>query len=194
MAFLRDPYKLYPHDRFLAATLVPFIPRFVTPNSVTVFRFLTTPLVLFLLATGSYRLGVPAFIFVALTDVLDGTLARLRRQVTPWGTFYDPVADKLLIGFVLLLILTQYVHPLLTGAVIGIEIAIAIIGFARRKRGRVVSANMFGKIKMILQVIALSLMLLGLWFHGAPLLLFLGSLVLVGALAFAVMSLLTYGL
>ncbi len=193
MAFLRDPEKLYPHDRILAWMLLPFIPSFVTPNHVTMFRFITTPFVLYLLGIGVYQIGVPFFLFVAFTDALDGTLARVRKQITAWGTFYDPVADKLLIGLVLLCILTQHVPPVLSGAVIGIEITIGIIGFIRRKRGKIVSANGFGKVKMALQVCAVSLLLFGLW-TGFPALLSLGSVVLTAALLFAVLSLVTYGL
>lgn len=193
MAFQRDPYQLYPHDRLLSATLIPFVPRFVTPNAVTAFRFFATPFVLYLLLSGSYRVGVPFFVFVALTDVLDGTLARLRKQVTPWGTFYDPVADKLLIGFVLLLVLTRHVHPLLTGGIIAVEITIGVVGFARRKRGKAVSANGFGKAKMILQVIAVSSILIGLWVH-IPAFVQGGSALLVVGFVLAVLSLFTYGL
>ena len=100
--------QLYPHDRFMRPILF-FIPRFITPNSITVLRFLLTPIVLQLLWIESYTAGTALFFFAAFTDAVDGSLARVRNQITRWGIFFDPIADKLLIGSVLLLVAFQYI-------------------------------------------------------------------------------------
>src|SRR5262245_56464898 len=92
------PTKIYAHDRLLAATILRIVPESVTPNQITVARFLLTPFVILTLALGRYSFGVPFFLFAAFTDLLDGALARTRSQVTDWGTLWDPIADKLLIG------------------------------------------------------------------------------------------------
>ena len=90
--------ELFPHDKIMAVTFLPLIPRWVTPNAITIARFVLTPLVVFLILIENYNIGIPLFIATAFTDVLDGSLARVRKKVTKWGTLHDPVADKLLIG------------------------------------------------------------------------------------------------
>jgi CDP-diacylglycerol--glycerol-3-phosphate 3-phosphatidyltransferase len=69
------------------------------PNFLTVLRFFLVPLILILLfreGIGWQLLGTALFILAALTDSLDGFLARRRRQITQFGKFADPLADKLL--------------------------------------------------------------------------------------------------
>src|SRR3989339_879810 len=99
----RDPSKLFPHDHIMRYTFVPLVPRFVTPNMITIARMVLIPFILYFLFSNEYGIGVPLFLFAAFTDALDGSVARLRHQVTEWGTFYDPLADKLLIGSVIIL-------------------------------------------------------------------------------------------
>ena len=164
----RDPHKLYVHDHLLGATVVRFVPRFITPNMITVSRFIATPFVLWLLLNRRWGMGLVAFVLVAFTDALDGSLARLRRKVTAWGTFYDPVADKLLIGSVVLLVVLPRLPIELAVAIVGLEIMIMVgAAFARRK-GRAISANAFGKTKMFLQVVGVSIALLSLTFPLLP--------------------------
>lgn len=191
--FERDPHKLYPHDHVLRYTIIPLIPRFVTPNMVTMFRFAATPIVLWLFATRQFEVGVPLFLFVAFTDVLDGTLARLRNHVTPWGTFYDPFADKVLIGSVVLLIVMQHVNVAFGLLIVTIEVVLLIGGFIRRKQGKLIGSNFFGKTKMFLQVAGVFMLLLALWLGlGFFIPISIGTLSL--AIVFAVISLFTYGL
>lgn len=188
----RDPNKLFLHDR-LMRPLVALIPAFVMPNHLTVLRFVLTPFVLGLLFVQQYRIGVPLFIFAAFTDALDGTLARLRRQITDWGTFYDPIADKLLIAPVLFIIAFKHVNPYVIGGLILIEITIALGGWFRRKRGRMNMANGWGKWKMILEFIGITFLLLALWLGLDPFIQF-AEVTLVLAAIFAFISLVTYSL
>jgi CDP-diacylglycerol--glycerol-3-phosphate 3-phosphatidyltransferase len=191
MAFERDPKLLYAHDRLMAA-VVRLVPRSVRPNHVTILRLLMTPVVLWLIIVRRYDLGVPLFFLAAFTDVLDGSLARLRHQISAWGTFYDPVADKLLIGSVALVVATRSLPTALAVALISIETVITTAGVIGRRRGRVVSANVFGKAKMFLQVTGLGLALVALWaglrIPPAAIATLWASVVL------AFFSLLTYGL
>jgi len=189
----RDPYKLFPHDYLLKYTIIPLIPRGVTPNMVTIFRFLLTPVVLWLLYTNQYSIGVPLFMFTAFTDALDGSLARLRKQITEWGTFWDPAADKLFIGSVILLIVIQHVHVIFGLVIVGLEVLIIFGGYYRRLNGNMKSANVFGKTKMFLQVLGVSLLLLAIWL-GFDLFIPISVGALSIAIVFAVISLFTYGL
>ena len=190
---MRDPTKPYPTDYLLGATVLKLIPRRVRPNHVTVLRMLATPLVVWLIASGNFRWGIPVFLFVAFTDAVDGAMARLRNQVTEWGTIYDPVADKLLIGSLVFVVVLKYIHPFVGIALLAVESAFIIGGYVRLKRGTLRPANIWGKIKMALEVAGITLLLIGVAsgmdfiFHIS-----IGTFIL--ALAFAVVSLVTHGI
>lgn len=154
--------KIYPHDRILAATLLRLIPKRVTPNQVTLLRMALTPGVLWFLFQERYAVAIPLFLFTALTDMVDGSLARTRGQVTRWGILWDPVADKLLIGSVAVLLLSRHFPPALAGVILGLEAAFLAGGWYRKTRGVIVGANWWGKIKMLLQVVGVFLFLLSL--------------------------------
>ncbi len=191
--FERNPNKLFPHDLVMRYTFIPLIPSFVTPNMVTMFRIVMTPIVLWLLYVGNFEIGVPLFLFVAFTDALDGSLARIRKQVTDWGTFYDPLADKILIGSVILLVVVQHVNIIFALVIVGIEALLLVGGYARKKNGKTIGSNIFGKTKMFLQVIGVMLLLIALW-AGFDLFIPLSVGTLSLAIVFAVISLFTYGL
>lgn len=191
--FRRDPHILFPHDRILRYTFIPLVPKAITPNMITIFRIALTPFVLWLLFVGNFQIGTPLFLFAAFTDALDGSLARLRNQVTNWGTFFDPIADKILIGSVVLLVVIQYVNVILGLMIVIVEAFIVIGGLVRRHNGEVISANIFGKIKMVLQVVGISLLLIALWM-GVDLFMPISVGVLALGLIFAIISLFTYGL
>ena len=107
-------------------------------------------------------MGIPLFLVTALTDMLDGSLARSRGQVTKWGALWDPIADKLLIGSVALLMLMRHFPPTLTIIVIGLEATFLAGGWYRATQGEAVAANWWGKLKMLSQVAGVTLYLLSL--------------------------------
>ena len=188
-----DPHKVQRHDYLLKYTIIPLIPRFVKPNHFTVLRLLMTPLVLILLFYDVYSWGVPLFFIAALTDLIDGTLARLRKQITDWGTFYDPVADKLLIGTVAILIVAQHINVWLALIIIGLDLLLFVGGVLRKRDGQVMSANGWGKMKMVLQVAGVMALLIAVWLGVDLFIPFsIGTFSL--AIVFAVISLFTYGL
>lgn len=186
--------KLYPHDHILKWTILQLIPKWITPNHVTIFRFIATPAVLVLLVLENYVWGVPAFIFVAFTDAIDGSLARTRKQITLWGTFYDPVADKILIGLVILFVVIKYINIWFALAIILIELMIAAGAFYRRaKKTFFVAANGFGKTKMFLQVVGVGALLVSVWFGSVIFMnIALGAFAM--AIVFGLISLFTYGI
>ncbi len=189
----RDLTKLYPHDYVMKAVILPFVPRFVHPNHITVVRFLLTPIVLWLLFTEQYIWAVPLFIIAAATDALDGSVARVRKQVTPWGIFFDPIADKLLIGSVAMLVALQHFNPVIVFGALMLDILPSLRWASTRYVGTVMAANAWGKIKMFLQFSSLTLLLLGILFD-MPILIELGQWVLLASLAFAGVAVITYSL
>jgi len=186
--------KLYPHDYLMKYTIIPLIPRWVRPNHITLLRMLLTPFVVWLLYLGDLRLGIPLFIFTAFTDVVDGCLARLRKQITPWGIFFDPVADKLLIGCVALTIAIQYFHPILVFVAIGLDMLPAMVFLARKNPGnQMMAANIWGKTKMVMQFVSLTLLLVGMFFDYSSLIV-AGEGALGVSLIFALIAAVTYSL
>lgn len=190
----RDPYKLYPHDYLLRATVLRLLPPTIRPNHLTVARMLFTPVIIYLLVTENYTLGLPLFVLIAFTDALDGAMARTRRQITPWGILFDPIADKLLIGLTALAVALKYYHDgLVLAAVVFDALPVAAwLLRARRERG-VMMANGWGKAKMLLQFTSLTLLLLGVAL-GLPALIDAGEAVLLVATVLAGVAAVTYSL
>ena len=114
------------------------------------------------------------FVLASFTDYLDGHLARKNNQVTDLGKFLDPVADKLLINsLVIFLIAPSIFAPYIPGELhqVGFNIWCAIILVARdivvdalrfiaANKGKVISANIFGKLKTVLEMVAIGVVLL----------------------------------
>lgn len=185
--------RIFWHDKLLAKTFLKFFPLSVIPNHLTLFRFIATPGVVFLMVYEYYLIGLLAFLLVAFTDALDGSMARTRNQVTEWGKVYDPLADKVLIGAMIFVIVLRYIDFWTAMIIIALEIIIISTAWIRKREGRVVQANIWGKIKMALQVAGVTILLFSVIFNWAALLPFAsGALYL--AIAFAVVSLLTYGI
>jgi len=172
--------------------IIPFVPRWVTPNHVTVLRFLLTPFVMWALAVGPLKWSIPFFLFVAFTDVIDGSLARLRNQVTEWGSMYDPIADKILISLVAVIVITTTVGWWLTIVVIFSELMVVVGALSHKHDGGYIMANGWGKTKMFTQVLGVTLLLFSMAFQFPPLV-FIGMVVLILSLVLAVISVLTYG-
>ena len=153
--------RLFPHDPVMRAIFLPWLPKWITPNRLTVTRFLLTPVVLFFLWQGRWLLTFCLFLFAAFTDALDGSVARLRKQITMWGTVADPIADKILIGSVAVVFVAKVIGIWFAVALLACE-ALVIAGVLyRRWKGKISSANVYGKTKMLLQVIAIVLLLMG---------------------------------
>ncbi len=188
---MRDPRKPYPTDYLLKYTILPLIPQWVTPNQVTVLRIVLTPLAIWLIVVENYRVAIPFFLFVALTDAIDGAMARMRNQITEWGTMWDPIADKLFIGLAVFVIVLEHVNIFLGLLLLLVELIAVIGGYWRFRGGKVYPANVWGKIKMVLEVLGVTTLLVALAFQINLLVqLSFGTLAL--ALVFAVMSLVTH--
>jgi len=189
-----DNVKIFLHDKILAKTLLKLIPQEVYPNHLTVLRVLMTPVILYFLWSEKWSVVVPLFLAAALTDLLDGSLARTRKRITTWGTVADPIADKLLIGSVMILFVAREINVYFAALTVFVEVAIATTALVRRLRGQpYISANWYGKIKMLFQVIGVSTLLIARW-SGVDMFVPFSIGTLSIAIVFALMSLYTYGL
>jgi CDP-diacylglycerol--glycerol-3-phosphate 3-phosphatidyltransferase len=135
------------------------IPKFVTPNHLTIIRYITVPIVFFLLIYQYYFWGLLLFIFSAFTDALDGALARTRKQITEWGKIHDPLADKLLIGLSGVVVISKYVGIEIIAAIIILEILTIIVALIVYDKNNNSGAKLPGKIKMIFQSLGVGLLL-----------------------------------
>src|SRR5256714_7773432 len=128
------------------------------PNALTVVRILLVPvLVVVLLQATPHGSWVAAAVFAAaaLTDTLDGYLARSRRSITTFGKVMDPIADKLLIAAALIsLVSLGRVAPWAAMVIIAREFAVSGLRVAAGAQGVVIPASPLGKVKTISQVAA----------------------------------------
>ena len=133
------------------------IPNFITPNHITVMRILFLPFGAWTLylsqGTDSTWLMISWLIFfiLGMSDVVDGKLARSRKQITEFGKFLDPVADKALIATAMISLNLLELFPWwITIVILTREIGITFFRLAVIKRG-VIPANNGGKIKTLFQ-------------------------------------------
>lgn len=130
------------------------------PNKLTIARVIAVPFFI-----GAYYFGwyLPAFIiFVAasLTDMLDGQIARKNNLVTNFGKIMDPLADKILVYSALCLMIPLYVPAWMLIIILAREFTVAGMRTVAASEGIVIAAGMSGKIKTVLQMIAVCLLLL----------------------------------
>ena len=132
-------------------------------NVLTAVRIALVPVfVVCLLAGGTgWRLAaLAAFVIASLTDLLDGRLARSRGLVTDFGKIADPVADKALTGAALICLSALGELPWwVTGVILVRELGVTALRFWVIRRG-VIAANRGGKLKTLLQVVAICLYVL----------------------------------
>ncbi|MGI6428178.1 MAG: CDP-diacylglycerol--glycerol-3-phosphate 3-phosphatidyltransferase [Syntrophomonadaceae bacterium] len=134
------------------------------PNSLTIMRIILIPIfVVVILVRIPYGDYIAALIFsvAALTDSLDGYLARKRREVTTLGTILDPLADKLLVTAALICLVELARIPGWTVIVIlGREFAVTGLRAIKAEQGIVIPASWMGKVKTISQIVAILLVIL----------------------------------
>ena len=138
--------------------------RLTLPTWLTLTRIFMLPiLVLFLLQGSAFARQIAGAIFIlaALTDWLDGYLARTRGLISPLGEILDPLADKLLIMAALLpLVAIGRADSWVVGILLGREFLVTALRAVALRHGLVVAANKIGKAKMILEVSAIILLIL----------------------------------
>jgi len=137
---------------------------FNLPNSLTVLRILMVPIfvILFLEPTPSRSIAAAVvFGLAALTDLLDGYLARRRGQVTQIGRLLDPIADKfLVISGLILLVQFQRIEAWIAITFIFRDLGITGIRAVAASKGLIIAAGQFGKYKVVLQIVGIILLTL----------------------------------
>jgi CDP-diacylglycerol--glycerol-3-phosphate 3-phosphatidyltransferase len=130
------------------------------PNSITLSRLLGLPVVIYCLYSNSLTVrwvGVAVFVVAALTDWLDGYLARKLDLVTDLGKFLDPLVDKLLILIPLLILIDLHLVPAI-GVCLILARELTIAGW-RVGQSQISGANIWGKLKTVSQIIAIAMII-----------------------------------
>jgi cardiolipin synthase len=133
------------------------------PNLLTLLRICLMPFLVAAVLENQYRLGFILFVAAGLTDALDGFLARILKQRTMLGEYLDPVADKLLLSTLFLVLTHQRlistrVTVLVFGRDLGILMVAAMLYAAAGRRE--FSPSIFGKANTLAQVTAVAVVLL----------------------------------
>jgi CDP-diacylglycerol--glycerol-3-phosphate 3-phosphatidyltransferase len=142
------------------------------PNAITIGRIFLVPLLVVVLMTNQKDmnlfgvskeiLGALIFAVASLTDWLDGYVARRRKQVTGLGQWMDPLADKLLVtaAFVSLVYL-DLAPAWMVVVILGREFFVTVLRSIAHARGQALPASGLGKVKMVAQVAAILILILG---------------------------------
>jgi len=137
------------------------------PNSLTIFRIILIPVIVvvfYLPFNWSNTVACLIFSLAALTDLLDGYLARKLGQISKLGEFLDPVADKLMVAVVLVLLVAQnpgLIIVIPAAVIIGREITVSALREWMAELGArsKVAVSIYGKVKTITQMVALILLI-----------------------------------
>lgn len=149
------------------------------PNKLTIFRIILVPIMVIIpfLGIGGDFLGIPIswitidliFIIASLTDKLDGYLARKNNQITTFGKFLDPLADKILVLAAMVMLVEMAKLPAWIPIIV-LAREFMVSGYrlvAVEKDGEVIAASKWGKLKTVTQMIAIILAFLDLNAFGA---------------------------
>jgi len=135
------------------------------PNRLTILRIFLIPLLVVVLLTrfpNKEFIGVAIFLAAAVTDWLDGYLARKRGEITPLGTWLDPVADKLLVASAFIALVEMRLAPAwMVVILVGRELAVSGLRNIALAKGVSIEVSELGKIKMATQVFAIAAIILG---------------------------------
>ncbi len=144
------------------------------PNSLTIFRIFLVPILVVVLLTRfkglqylnwvedwKEVLAVSIFLIAALTDYLDGFIARKRNQVTKLGVLLDPIADKLLVSAAFISLVELGLAPAwMVVIIIGREFAVSGLRSVASTFGVTIQASIWGKYKTLSQIVAITLLIL----------------------------------
>ena len=133
-------------------------------NKITMARILVIPVfvvIAFLNIRYANVIAAAIFIVASLTDQLDGYIARARKQITTFGKFLDPLADKLLITAALIALVGKAKIPAwIATVIISREFIVTGVRLVAAGEGKIIAASMLGRVKNYVQVIAVILALI----------------------------------
>ena len=173
------------------------------PNLITLSRIIMIPFIVAIFYfpddmvsfSAKNMVATVIFVFAAVTDWLDGYLARRLNQTSAFGAFLDPVADKLfVVGALIVLLFLGRADPLVALIIIGREIAISALRewMAKVGQAKSVAVAFIGKLKTVVQMVAIPLLLYSDWLFDLVDCQWLGTILINVAAVLTVASMLYY--
>tara|TARA_B100000700_G_scaffold151872_1_gene168574 strand:- start:663 stop:1235 length:573 start_codon:yes stop_codon:yes gene_type:complete len=140
------------------------------PNTLTIFRIILVPIFIYVILSDmnfSYLLGLAIFIIAAITDALDGKLARKYNVESKFGMFMDPLADKMLVmgaffAFLFIPILNNIVFIWMVALILLRDILVTLLRLFMKKKNLLMATSKIAKLKTTSQLISIILLLLAL--------------------------------
>ncbi len=127
-----------------------------TANKLTLLRVVLVPFYMFFLLRpgfASQMIALAIFVIASLTDMLDGQIARKCNQITSFGKFVDPLADKMLTTSAFLVFLAQgIINVWAVMIILAREFMVAGVRLSAVTEGKVIAASFFGKLKTVSQM------------------------------------------
>jgi CDP-diacylglycerol--glycerol-3-phosphate 3-phosphatidyltransferase len=165
-----------------------------TPNKLTMLRIFLIPVfmvcLLVLAKPFNMLFALAVFIIASVTDLIDGKLARKNNQITNFGKLMDPLADKLLVTSALICFVNMgLANVWAVVIIIAREFLVTSIRLVAAGSGKVIAANIWGKIKTNSQIVAVVAVMLFGFFGAEP---FIGEIFIWISAAFTVVSGATY--
>jgi CDP-diacylglycerol--glycerol-3-phosphate 3-phosphatidyltransferase/cardiolipin synthase len=159
------------------------------PNKLTMGRMIAVPFFILFFILEMYPVALVLFIAASFTDYLDGHIARSQGLVTNFGKIMDPLADKILVYSALcLLIDVDIIDGWMMIIILAREFIVAGMRTVAASEGTVLAAGMSGKIKTVLQMVAVILFLLGLSVPSVPMIITVGNVFFILSLIMTIYS------
>jgi len=134
-------------------------------NAVTLARIALIPLNIYFLYANRPLWAAGLFLLISLTDALDGYIARRYKQTSDLGKLIDPLADKILVISMLIALIDVRLAPAVPVIIIAArDFAVSGLRMDKARKGKVIVASPWGKIKTVSQVVAVLMLILGLPF------------------------------
>lgn len=128
-------------------------------NKLTMIRILLIPIFIIFMTLpiqNGVVIATAIFIIASLTDKLDGYIARKRNEITNFGKFMDPLADKLLVTAALLCLIDfGVIRGWIVVIILAREFAVSGLRTLGASNGKVIAASMWGKVKTVIQMVAI---------------------------------------
>lgn len=159
------------------------------PNKLTVGRFIAVPFFVAAYMLEYYWVALVIFILASLTDMLDGKIARARGLVTNFGKIMDPLADKVLVYSAFCLMVEGGIVPAwMLIIILAREFTVSGMRTVAASEGIVIAAGMSGKIKTVIQMIAVPMLILALAVPSIHEIYIAGQVLLYAALVMTIYS------
>ena len=124
------------------------------PNKLTLLRIVLVPVCLLLAGYGQYIPAAVVFVLAAVTDALDGHIARKNHLITNFGKFADPIADKILVLSMMIVLCHERLLPVWLPIILVFrELMVDGLRMVAAEQGQVIAAGWSGKLKTVSQMV-----------------------------------------